>query len=60
LGKKAKTPRLTGNRGVLKIACVLEFHSHAAKTARDAHPNGQMAIGGRVPLNLLCECGFHS
>jgi hypothetical protein len=47
---KAKNPRLTGNRGFLKIISVeLEFHSHAAQKTAIALPNGsQASIDPRV------------
>jgi hypothetical protein len=38
LGQKAKNPRLTGNRGFLKIVCRLEFQSHDAQNTGAALP----------------------
>jgi hypothetical protein len=59
LGSKAKTPRLTGDRGVLKIVISgLEIHSHDAKGTGVALANGHPAIDRRV-LHQFCERGFH-
>jgi hypothetical protein len=57
-GQKAKTPRLTGNRGVLKLFLKSEVRSHDAKTAANARPNGHKSIGLRV-LQHCCKRGFH-
>jgi hypothetical protein len=47
--KKAKNPRLTGNRGFFKICSFKsEFHSPDAKTPANARPNGPASIGLRV------------
>src|ERR1700689_5401105 len=56
--KKAKTPRLTGNRGVLKLFLKSEVRSHDACMTADARPNGHISIGLRV-LQRWCKRGFH-
>jgi hypothetical protein len=60
VGLKAKNPRLTWQSRVFEKFLFLEIHSHDAKAAGDALPNGHiMSIGGSQ-LNLFGECGFHS
>jgi hypothetical protein len=56
--QKAKTPRLTGNRGVLKLFLKSEVRSHDACMTADARPNGHISIGLRV-LQHWCKRGFH-
>jgi len=58
LGQKTKNPRLTGNRGFLKIVR-LEFQSHDAQKTGAALPNGHAAIDGRVLQHFRCERDFH-
>jgi len=44
---KAKNPRLTGNRGFLKILNSLTFHSHDARKTGALAANGHPAIDRR-------------
>jgi len=59
LRQNAKTPRLTGNRGVFENPFLeSEVRSHDAMTAANACPNGHLSFGLRV-LQHGCKRGFH-
>jgi hypothetical protein len=57
--KKAKTPRLTGNRGVFENCLVKsKVRSRDARIAINTHPNGRMSFGLHG-IQFGCKCGLH-
>jgi hypothetical protein len=59
LVQKAENPRLTGNRGFLKIVCSFRISSHDAQKPGVALPTGHAANDRRVLQHLCCDRGFH-